>query len=90
MGFPAKYNPPTTRITVNGENLKSNIYAPKPESLKFGSVRGKTEVLLSDGETRIFVTPGHNIEKAVARYENALKFKLITESRHDGNKKEDE
>jgi hypothetical protein len=85
-----KYHPPQHRSLGNGENPKSNIYAPEPESLKFGSVRGKTEVLLSDGKSRIFVTPGHDIKKAVSRYEKHLKFKPVAESKHDGNKKEDE
>lgn len=82
------YHSPQTRAATNGGNLKQNLYSPKPESLKHGYINGKTEILLSDGKSRIFVTPGHNIEKAVARYENALKFRLVTESRHDGNKKE--
>jgi len=85
MSIPAKYKNPAHRATTNGGNLKQNIFSPKPESLKHGSLKGKTEIRINE-KTIIFVTPGHNIEKAVARYENALRFRLVTESRHDGNK----
>lgn len=55
------YHSPQTRAATNGGNLKQNIYSPKPESLRHGSLKGKTEILLSDGKTRIFVTPSHDI-----------------------------
>jgi hypothetical protein len=87
------YRPPQTRDNQDyllTSKSKSNPYDPDPRYLKFGNVSGKTKVLLSDGKSCIFVTPGHDIERAVNRYENAIKFRPITESRHDGNKKEPE
>jgi hypothetical protein len=85
------YHPPDTRILLNGEDLKTGIsknnpFAPDPKFLKFGSVKNRTEVLLSDKKTKIFVAPGHDIEKAIARYGKSLLFKKFADSRHDGVK----
>jgi hypothetical protein len=72
MGLPLNKNYHASNIRDNESYLhtsisKGNPYQPKPESLKHGSLKGKTEILLSDGKSRIFVTPGHNIERAVDR-----------------------
>ena len=40
--------------------------------LKFGSLKGKTEIILDGGKTRIFIKEGHDVKRVRAAYEKYL------------------
>lgn len=86
-----KYIPPANRSATNGGNLKQNIYSPKPESLKQGTLKGRVAVYLSDRRTIIYVKKGHNIRKAKVRYEELIaKYNQVERRGASGYQKKEE